>query len=79
MSVKETGSRGAVLHYKSCSGELMTISSILPLVSHAGGLMSLLFEDLFKRLNSDLKRMADSVLSKVISKRMIRFKDIEAS
>ena len=26
--------------------------------------MSLLFEDLFKRLNSDLKRMADSVLSK---------------
>ena len=27
--------------------------------------MSLLFEDLFKRLNSDLKRMADSVLSKV--------------
>ena len=34
--------------------------------------MSLLFEDLFKRLNSDLKRMADSVLSKVISKRMMR-------
>jgi DNA-directed RNA polymerase III subunit RPC2 len=26
--------------------------------------MSLLFEDLFKRLNSDLKRMADSTLSK---------------
>ena len=26
--------------------------------------MSLLFEDLFKRMNSDLKRMADSVLSK---------------
>ena len=26
--------------------------------------MSLLFEDLFKRLNTDLKRMADSVLSK---------------
>ncbi len=26
--------------------------------------MSLLFEDLFKRLNSDLKRQADSVLSK---------------
>ncbi|GAX73919.1 hypothetical protein CEUSTIGMA_g1369.t1 [Chlamydomonas eustigma] len=30
----------------------------------AGGLMSLLFEDLFKRLNSDLKRMADATLSK---------------
>eukprot|EP00877_Chromochloris_zofingiensis_P003786 jgi/Chrzof1/13408/Cz07g31260.t1 len=30
----------------------------------AGGLMSLLFEDLFKRLNADLKRQADSVLSK---------------
>mmetsp|Transcript_10383 Transcript_10383/g.31241 ORF Transcript_10383/g.31241 Transcript_10383/m.31241 type:complete len:1166 (-) Transcript_10383:34-3531(-) len=30
----------------------------------AGGLMSLLFEDLFKRLNSDLKRQADAVLSK---------------
>lgn len=29
-----------------------------------GGLMSLLFEDLFKRLNADLKRQADSVLSK---------------
>ncbi|GFR49601.1 hypothetical protein Agub_g11671, partial [Astrephomene gubernaculifera] len=30
----------------------------------AGGLLSLLFEDLFKRLNSDLKRQADAVLSK---------------
>ncbi|KAG1669071.1 hypothetical protein FOA52_003989 [Chlamydomonas sp. UWO 241] len=30
----------------------------------AGGLMSLLFEDLFKRLTSDLKRQADAVLSK---------------
>eukprot|EP00798_Chlamydomonas_sp_ICE-L_P009475 gene9475-32467_t len=30
----------------------------------AGGLMSLLFEDLFKRLNSDLKRQADAILSK---------------
>ncbi len=27
--------------------------------------MSLLFEDLFKRLNTDLKRQADAVLSKV--------------
>ena len=26
--------------------------------------MSLLFEDLFKRLNSDLKRQADAILSK---------------
>ncbi len=26
--------------------------------------MSLLFEDLFKRLNSDIKRQADAVLSK---------------
>jgi len=31
--------------------------------------MSLLFEDLFKRLNSDLKRMADSVLSKVTGRK----------
>eukprot|EP00967_Tisochrysis_lutea_P037796 scaffold45363_cov18-Tisochrysis_lutea.AAC.1 len=30
----------------------------------AGGLMSLLFEDLFKRLNTDLKRQADITLSK---------------
>ena len=30
----------------------------------AGGLMSLLFEDLFKRLNSDIKRQADASLSK---------------
>lgn len=30
----------------------------------AGGLMSLLFEDLFKRLNTDLKRQADQTLSK---------------
>jgi len=30
----------------------------------AGGLLALLFEDLFKRLNSDLKRQADAVLSK---------------
>ncbi|KAG2492788.1 hypothetical protein HYH03_008949 [Edaphochlamys debaryana] len=30
----------------------------------AGGLLSLLFEDLFKRLNSDIKRQADAVLSK---------------
>ena len=30
----------------------------------AGSLMSLLFEDLFKRFNSDLKRQADMVLSK---------------
>ncbi|KAK9824521.1 hypothetical protein WJX72_011068 [[Myrmecia] bisecta] len=30
----------------------------------AGGLLSLLFEDLFKRLNADLKRQADAVLSK---------------
>ncbi|KXZ53350.1 hypothetical protein GPECTOR_7g1245 [Gonium pectorale] len=30
----------------------------------SGGLMSLLFEDLFKRLNSDIKRQADAVLSK---------------
>jgi DNA-directed RNA polymerase III subunit RPC2 len=30
----------------------------------SGGLVSLLFEDLFKRLNSDLKRQADAVLSK---------------
>jgi DNA-directed RNA polymerase III subunit RPC2 len=30
----------------------------------AGSLMSLLFEDLFKRFNSDLKRQADMILSK---------------
>lgn len=30
----------------------------------AGGLMSLLFEDLFKRLCSDLKRQADAILAK---------------
>ncbi|KAL4423845.1 hypothetical protein ABPG75_001146 [Micractinium tetrahymenae] len=30
----------------------------------AGGLLALLFEDLFKRLNADLKRQADSSLSK---------------
>mmetsp|Transcript_18127 Transcript_18127/g.33118 ORF Transcript_18127/g.33118 Transcript_18127/m.33118 type:complete len:1156 (-) Transcript_18127:48-3515(-) len=30
----------------------------------AGSLMSLLFEDLFKRLNSDIKRQAESILSK---------------
>eukprot|EP00887_Chlorella_sp_A99_P006810 scaffold2.g6810.t1 len=30
----------------------------------AGGLLALLFEDLFKRMNADLKRQADSVLSK---------------
>ena len=30
----------------------------------AGQLLALLFEDLFKRLNSDLKRQADAVLSK---------------
>lgn len=30
----------------------------------AGSLMSLLFEDLFKRMNSDLKRQADMILSK---------------
>ncbi|GFH28944.1 DNA-directed RNA polymerase subunit beta, partial [Haematococcus lacustris] len=28
------------------------------------GLVALLFEDLFKRLNSDLKRLADAALSK---------------
>jgi DNA-directed RNA polymerase III subunit RPC2 len=31
---------------------------------NAGGLMSLLFEDLFKRLNSELKRQADVSLAK---------------
>jgi hypothetical protein len=35
----------------------------------AGGLMSLLFEDLFKRLCSDLKRQADAILSKVRAQR----------
>lgn len=30
----------------------------------AGGLLSLLFEDLFKRLCADLKRQADAILSK---------------
>lgn len=30
----------------------------------AGGLLALLFEDLFKRLNTDLARQAQSVLSK---------------
>jgi DNA-directed RNA polymerase III subunit RPC2 len=30
----------------------------------AGSLLSLLFEDLFKRFNSDLKRQADMILSK---------------
>ncbi len=30
----------------------------------AGGLLALLFEDLFKRLNADLSRQAQSVLSK---------------
>jgi DNA-directed RNA polymerase beta subunit len=30
----------------------------------AGSLISLLFEDLFKRFNTDLKRQADMVLSK---------------
>ena len=30
----------------------------------AGGLLGLLFEDLFKRLNADLKRQADAMLSK---------------
>lgn len=30
----------------------------------AGSLLSLLFEDLFKRFNSDLKRLADMTLSK---------------
>lgn len=32
--------------------------------THPGGLMSLLFEDLFKRLNQDIKRAADMTLSK---------------
>ena len=30
----------------------------------AGSLISLLFEDLFKRFNSDIKRQADLILSK---------------
>ena len=34
----------------------------------AGQLLSLLFEDLFKRLNSDLKRQAELVLSKQTSR-----------
>lgn len=38
--------------------------SLHPDLAPAGGLMSLLFEDLFKRLNTDLKRQADATLSK---------------
>jgi DNA-directed RNA polymerase beta subunit len=51
---------GSVL---SLQGE-QTLEQAHTLPLYPGGLMSLLFEDLFKRLNMELKRQADNVLSK---------------
>jgi DNA-directed RNA polymerase III subunit RPC2 len=44
--------------------DICVLCFVLGVPPQSGGLMSLLFEDLFKRLNSELKRQAEQTLAK---------------